>query len=123
MGDRNSRSYVMGDHFSLLVIGLHIPVATSKARNRLLDELTQECHRYIAAELLPALTEKIANELRTESGWSFDVDPRDRGVLLFEYPRSENQDWASAEYLRPVVRLELGAKSDHWPASDQVLRS
>ncbi len=95
----------------------------SKARNRLLDELTQECHRYIAAELLPALTEKIANELRTESGWSFDVDPRDRGVLSFKYPRSENQDWGSAEYLRPVVRLELGAKSDHWPASDQVLSS
>ena len=43
-------------------------------------------------------------------------------MLSFAYPRSENEDWESVEYVKPVVRLEIGATSDHWPASDQILR-
>ena len=42
-------------------------------------------------------------------------------MLSFAYPQSESEDWESVEYLKRVVRLEIGARSDHWPASDQVL--
>lgn len=94
----------------------------SNKQRRLLDELTEVCRHYIVSKLQPELTAKIVNELNTESGWAIDLDAGNPGVLSFAYPRSENEDWESAEYLKPVVRLEIGARSDHWPASDQALR-
>ena len=46
-----------------------------------------------------------------------DVD-RDQQTLLFRYPTSKAASTSSADYIHPFVRLELGARSDHWPSEE-----
>ena len=43
-----------------------------------------------------------------------DEDDPDRQTLLFAYPARVAT--LARAYLRPVVRIELGARSDHWPS-------
>src|SRR6185312_13908908 len=95
-----------------------------KKQDALIDELVARCTEAIVGELLPRLRERFASILGPEGGaWSLAIDADDAQTVNFIYPvgvllgRS-----APVRYLRPVVRLELGARSDHWPAEDQIVR-
>lgn len=67
--------------------------------------------------LLPALEERIEPALSGGEKWEVvfateEEDP-DRQTLLFRYPSSlEN----SKTYIRPVVKIEMGARSDNEPS-------
>ena len=52
--------------------------------------------------------------------WSLEcaTDDADDATLLFRYPSARLQ---SASYITPFVRLELGARADHWPAKPGVV--
>lgn len=92
-------------------------VTTRKARNSLLEDLGRECHEYIKHGLTPALHDSIA-EVLSDSGWSLEIDEDNPGVVSFAYPKPSDP----GAYIKPIVRLELGARSDHWPASDRAIR-
>jgi hypothetical protein len=69
---------------------------------------------YIEDEFLPRVTDGFAQALGTQCGpiLTESVEP----TLLFSYPRALGQDaYGSGRYIAPVVRLELGARSDHDP--------
>jgi hypothetical protein len=49
------------------------------------------------------------------------IDPQDpdQQTLLFEYPTTAPKD----EYIRPFVKIEMGARSEHWPVSQKKIQS
>lgn len=86
-------------------------------------KLKAECSRRIQIELKPALAARFAQLLPPGSNWTLDAasvaeDP-DQQTLLFKYPSVFP---APSPYLRPVVKLEMGARlqtEPHAPASIQ----
>lgn len=92
-----------------------------KATKRLLEELQQACTRYLADELVPVTVRDFETVLGpVGSTWSLDPDPDDPQTILFTYPPSLAAELGG--YVRPVVRLEFGARSDLWPATDAEIR-
>ena len=86
-------------------------------RKRRLDALVEACRGWVQGTLQPALHAVIAARLGTAAEWKVTVDPDtdDGQCLLFHYPSAFAA--AGALYVRPVVKIELGARSDDWPAT------
>ncbi len=95
--------------------------APSKKKQRaVLDNLSNACANYIQTEMLKELNEAIAAKLRTEDWrvYSDQEDP-DAQTLLFEYPSKTSK----IGYIRPLVKIEIGARSEHWPVSEHKIQS
>ena len=88
----------------------------SNERRRRIDRLMEACRKWVQGELKPALEKTITERFGTHEGWHLEVDPdmADGQCLLFHYPSAFPV--AEAGYVRPVVKIELGARSDDWPA-------
>lgn len=96
--------------------------AISKKKQRAaLDNLSTACTKYVQDKLVKALRIAISEKLETSEGWllEIDTDDPDRQTLQFEYPSATEKD----AYIRPSVKIELGARSDHWPVSDHKIQS
>jgi hypothetical protein len=100
--------------------------ASRKKKQEGVKELAGACREAIRERFLPQLREAIATALGTPEGevWQIDFDPDDpdQQTLAFRYP--SNAGGAASgriDYVRPVVRLEIGARSDHWPAEDATV--
>ena len=96
---------------------------TGKQRQRRLDSLTEACRQFIHHSLLRQLHDAFSNSLGNiaREAWSLDVADDDPGrqTLIFRYPRSDLTISAiGPAYIRPTVRLEIGARSDHWPTNE-----
>ena len=93
--------------------------ASSKKQTRVrLDALMGACRSWVQGNLQPALAGRITEELGA-GGWTLEVDPAmaDGQCLLFTYPSVFAP--GAAGYVRPVVKIELGARSDDWPHEDR----
>lgn len=103
--------------------------ATSgKKRKRGLEALTETCQRVIRENLLPQLTESFDTALREppSASWGLELadDDPDNQTLLFSYPTKERRRAADEPaYIRSAVRMEFGARSDHWPAIEATVTS
>lgn len=91
----------------------------SKKRQRLL----KECSRRIQTELQPALEQRLRETLPGDLGWGLipadaTEDP-DLQTLLFQYP---SVFAGSLAYVRPVVKIELGARSDTEPVEMPLIQ-
>lgn len=88
---------------------------SNNQRRRRLDNLTNACRDWVQNRLRPALKQTIADRLRIRGGWTLEVDPdvADGQCLLFTYPGAFPA--TEAGYVRPVVKIELGARSDVVP--------
>lgn len=99
---------------------------SGKQRKRALEALTQDCRHVIRERLLPQLTDAFRDALGhpTSSLWALELadDDPDEQTLLFHYPPGiRSRPSEEPAYIQPVVRLEFGARSDHWPAVDAVV--
>lgn len=92
-----------------------------KKQTALIDHLSQTCSAYVQTQMLKNLKNEMAIKLRTELGWHLfsDEEDPDRQTLLFEYHSASARDG----YIRPVVRIEIGARSEHWPVSEHKIES
>ena len=99
-------------------------VKTGKQANRLIKELDESCRQAIHDHLLPALESKFSDILGPPgTEWSLEIDSTDTKTINFFYPRGiELEQLAKYSYVKPVVRLEMGARSDHWPAGNYEIR-
>jgi hypothetical protein len=86
-----------------------------KEAQRRLDALVAECQRVVRERLVPDLRKDFAGVLGA-TGWSVGLDAGDPQTVLFSYPVSATS--GEPAYMRPVIRLEMGARSDDWPADD-----
>ncbi len=98
---------------------------STKKRDRQLEQLSAACAAMIRDQFVPRLNEAFPNALGTAAGdnWRLEIDPDDEQSVLFHYPtnvpRGSGDD---AAYLRTVVKLELGARSEHWPSEEGEVR-
>jgi hypothetical protein len=98
--------------------------ATSrKQREKRLKSLKAECHERIRNNLQPTFRRCLEVALPPKSSWSLMMasveEDADQQTLLFRYPGVAAKD---AAYLNPVVRIELGARSDTEPNQSPTLR-
>jgi len=96
---------------------------SGKQRKARLEALRAECRKRIHADLAPALEAVLRTALPAGEAWTLRADPNDpdEQTLLFEYPRCWSDD--AARYVVPAVKIEMGARSDDWPAESVVLQS
>jgi hypothetical protein len=91
-----------------------------KESQRRIDALVAACQETIRDRLLPELRADFTSVIGT-TGWSLDLDVTDPQTAVFTYPRSEPGS-RIPKAIRPAVRLEMGARSDDWPAEDREIR-
>ena len=120
--DRFSEDVDVSFHREFLGFGEdHDPEdATGKEQNRRIEALQRACQDCIRDNLQPRLHESLASLLGGTEGWSLEIDRQDAQTLLFHFPQAGGP---GLSYIAPVVRIELGARSDHWPAEDHGIRS
>jgi hypothetical protein len=85
------------------------------------EALAETCRRVIRDRLLPQLVHALGEALGESAAgaWQLELadDDPDGQTLLFRYPSGTGPHSADEPaYIRPIVRLEMGARSDHWPA-------
>lgn len=93
-------------------------LSSRKKQKSLLDDLAQASSKYIQEKLIIDLKKVIDSKLSTDE-WRLACDPDDNQTILFYYP-SINQ---SNSYIRPIVKIEMGARSEHWPVSEHKIQS
>ncbi len=89
--------------------------ATHKQRAKRLQLLMLACQRHIQDALCPSLEREIQRLLPSSGQWRLEPDADDPDVqtLLFHYPPVIGV----TAYVRPVVKIELGARSDTEPSA------
>ena len=95
-----------------------------KQQEKRLKTLKAVCKERINEDLFPGLEAQIAIRLRDVHPWSLarapiEEDP-DNQTLLFHYPSVYA---GSGGYVRPVVKIELGARSDTEPNGMPAIQS
>ncbi len=88
---------------------------SNKQRVKRLEALMHAARAHIRDVLGPALEQQIRHLLPSTSAWKLeaDADDPDAQTLLFHYPPA----MGAAVYVRPVVKIELGARSDTEPSA------
>ena len=106
---------------------------TKKQASKLIKGISQECKEFVQSILKNQLERSIDKWLGAGDGrlngfvykmgkdWEILVDEEDNEgqTLLFYYPVAEQK----SEYIRPAVKIELGARADHWPVEIKTMRS
>ena len=94
------------------------PGQSKKKENKAIEHLDHQCQARVQGVVLPALLKTYRATLG-HSNFQLMVDPQDSQSLVFRYPSSlPNQ----SGYLAQQVKLEFGARSEHWPTEDQTIR-
>jgi len=96
--------------------------ALSKNKQRIsLNTLSALCSKYVQNDLVENLTNAISKKLKTIEGWylEIDADDPDGQTLQFNYPCTSEKN----KYIRPSVKIELGARAEHWPVSKHKIQS
>ena len=95
--------------------------SSNKQRRRRLDYLMAKCRSWVQEQIKPALEEAVTRRFGSRKGWRLEVDPdmADGQCLLFHYPSAFSI--GEAGYVRPVVKIELCARSDDWPAESRTI--
>jgi predicted nucleotidyltransferase component of viral defense system len=93
---------------------------SKKKQNAIIDSLSKACAQYVQTQLLNDLNEVIATKYLT-ADWRLysDHDDLDDQTLLFQYPSKTT----NTGYIRPIVKIEIGSRSEHWPVSDHKIKS
>lgn len=89
--------------------------ASNKQRAKRLESLMLAAQHHIRDVLGPALEQEIQRLLTSTGRWKLepDADDPDDQTLLFHYPPA----MGATAYVRPVVKIELGARSDTEPSA------
>ncbi|MEI7733496.1 MAG: nucleotidyl transferase AbiEii/AbiGii toxin family protein [Verrucomicrobiota bacterium] len=92
---------------------------SNKERDRRLEALRSACQNHIRTLLTPELRARFHRGL-ADSTWTLEHDPDDKDAqtLLFRYPAI----FSDSRYLRPVVKIELGARSDTEPVAQPQIQ-
>ncbi len=95
--------------------------ASNKEKQRRIAALKTACQQRISGELRPALEAAIRAKVRGDEKWSLrpDDDDPDRQTLLFDFPTSFPA--GAAGYIRRTVKIEMGARADHWPCETHTV--
>lgn len=95
--------------------------SSKKKQNAIIGSLSKACSTYVQTQMLADLKDAFADKLGVTGGWQVFIDKEDPDAqtLLFEYPSKTSK----AGYIRPLVKIEIGARSEHWPVSEHRIQS
>lgn len=95
---------------------------SNKQQSKRLKALKAASQQAIMERLLPALSARIGSAFPPDFKWTLAPDDTDADgqTLLFRYPVVV--PIAISRYIRPEVKIEMGARSDTWPADSVVIR-
>lgn len=96
------------------------PELGSNARKKLLEELQDDAVTLIG-DTLKRKIEIACSEALGDNEFVLTVDPYDPQTLLFAFPESLGSGAYGAHYIKPAIRLEFGARSEHVPAESKTL--
>lgn len=91
--------------------------SSGKQRKRRLEAMKSACIEFVDNEMKPALQAALEGHLT--DAFELEIDPEEAMTLLFRYPSAF--DGKGASYLRRDVKIEMGARSDTWPAKDAMV--
>jgi hypothetical protein len=93
---------------------------SGKERERRLNDLRAAARAWVASKALPILDTAIRAAIGTGS-FDLGIDPEDADgqTILFRYPTAFDGE----RYVRAVVKLEFGARSDTEPVLEPEIRS
>jgi hypothetical protein len=96
---------------------------SNKEIQRRIGRLKRACQEIVAEQLVPALRTAIAESLASEEGWTLTLDSNDPDSqsILFQFPSAVSD--RLSPYFAPTVKLELGARSDHFPVDQAAIRA
>ena len=96
---------------------------SNKEKQRRIQALITACQQKISGELQPSLESDIKTKIGRREQWALrqDNDDPDQQTLLFEYPTTFPQE--TSRYIRRAVKIEMGARSDHWPCETKTVTS
>ncbi len=97
------------------------PGLSAKKRKALLEELQAAAEEVVGGALKDDLHATIEEALDGQA-FSLTLDERDAQTLLFAYPSGLATSAYGSDYIRPSVRLEFGARSEHVPAETRIIK-
>lgn len=94
---------------------------SNKENQKRLKELQAVCKTKIDDVIFPSLKQAIAAVLLDKKEWklSLDSDDLDGQTVLFTFPHAMINNAES--YLRSSVKIEFGARADHWPVETATI--
>lgn len=91
--------------------------AGERLSNKQLAKLKEACSARVVKDLLPELRHRLTQQLPKDAKWELAAagaeEDRDMQTLLFRYP---TEFLEASSYVRQVVKIELGARSEIEPA-------
>ncbi len=89
--------------------------SSNKERKRRIEGLIGKCKEAITDIFYPELRSLIQESLETDKNWKLELDTEDQTnpALLFHFPSVS--PLSKENYLKSVIKIEMGARSDHWP--------
>lgn len=93
---------------------------SSKQRGKRLDELKSACQALVRERLFTLIAERFQRRIPPKLDWALESDASDvdAQTVLFRYPAV----FAAGGYLRPVIKIELGARSDTEPSANPEIQ-
>ena len=101
-------------------------VATKESKSaakRAVEDLKVAGEVFLEKTILVLLKEKIIEDLGSVEGWSLVLDDTNAENLLFYYPKSLEDDEYGNKYVKPIVLIETGTKSEHLPMEEIEVHS
>ncbi len=96
---------------------------SNKQQHKRLKALKAACSHQVQTTILPALLVRVDDVLQNTAlnkrQWSIvmDVEDPDQQTLLLYYPT--HFPILDGRYSKPIVKIEMGARSDPWPAESR----
>lgn len=96
---------------------------SNKEKMRRIKGLQEACQSTVLNIILPQLTQEVEKILKDKNRWTIEIDPddQDKQTLLFHFPNAITT--STNDYSKPVVKIEMGARSDHWPVKTAEITS
>jgi predicted nucleotidyltransferase component of viral defense system len=100
---------------------------SSNKRNQTIKDLDNTCKQFVRNKVLSSLQRSFQDEFESaDFEWSLSVaqdDPYEQ-TILFEYPRDrKNSGGNELDYIKPVVRIEMGARPTNEPVQLKQIQS
>jgi hypothetical protein len=94
---------------------------SNKENQKRLKELQAVCKTKIGKVIVPSLKQAITTALPDKKEWNLamDEDAPDGQTILFTFPHAMTSTIES--YVKSSVKLEFGARSDHWPVETATI--
>ena len=74
--------------------------------------------QFLKEKILVLLRQQIMEDIGSLEEWELNIDPSNAENLLFFYPKSLEYDEYGNKYVKPVVLIETGTKSEHLPTEE-----